>query len=157
MRTESDGCAVPRDREFDRWIWHPMIATAQKWWVIGDKAGLDDGYLGGKICYLVTSLLTVNIFITNSEMSISTYIPTYKGNSLRKSLHNHCCYFGFTFEVRFCHVISCICIGNANSQVSKSKALMCWFSQLISTSLGGFDVNCTDNISTLQNSIIYIK
>ena len=89
-------------------------------------------------------------------MFISTYIPTYKGNSLRKSLHNHRYYFGFTFEARFCHVISCICIeisesGNANSQVSKPKALMRWFSQLISISLGGFDVNCTDNIYALQN------
>ena len=91
-----------------------------------------------------------------SEIFISTYIPTYKGNSLRKPLHNHRCYFGFTFEVRFCHVISFICIaiseiGNENSQVSKPNALMRWFSQLISISLGGFDTNCTDNISTLQN------
>ena len=90
------------------------------------------------------------------EIFISTYIPTYKGNSLRKSLHNHHCYFGFSFEVKFCHVISFICIpiseiGNANSQVSKPNALMRWFSQLISVSLGGFDANCTDNISTLQN------
>ena len=97
-----------------------------------------------------------------SEMFISTYIPTYKGNSLRKSLHNHCCYFGFTFEVRFSHVISCIYIaiaksGNANSQVSKPKALMCCFSQLISVSLGSFNVNCTDNISTLENPITYVK
>ena len=91
-----------------------------------------------------------------SEISISTYIPTYKGNSLRKSLHNHRCYCGFTFEVRFCHVISLICIaiseiGNANSQVSKPNALMRWFSQLICVSLGGFNVNCTHKISTLQN------
>ena len=91
-----------------------------------------------------------------SEIFISTYIPTYKGNSLWKSLYNHRCYFGFTFEVRFCHVISLICIaiseiGNANSQVSKPNVLMRWFSQLISVSLGGFDANCTDNISTLQN------
>ena len=91
-----------------------------------------------------------------SEIFISTYIPTYKGNSLWKSLHNHRCYFGFTFEVRFCHVISLICIaisemGNANSQVSKPNALKRWFSQLISDSLGGFDANCTDNISMLQN------
>ena len=91
-----------------------------------------------------------------SEIFISTYIPTYKGNSLRKSLHNHRCYFGFTFEVRFCPVISLICIaiseiGNANSQVGKPNALMRWFSQLISVSLGGSDANCTDNISTLQN------
>ena len=91
-----------------------------------------------------------------SEISMSTYIPAYKGNSLRKSLHNHRCYFGFTFEVRFCHVISLICIaiseiGNVNSQVSKPNALMCWFSQLICVSLGGFDTNCTHNISTLQN------
>ena len=27
-----------------------------------------------------------------SEIFISTFIPTYKGNSLRKSLHNHLCY-----------------------------------------------------------------
>ena len=91
-----------------------------------------------------------------SEIFISTYIPAYKGNSLRKSLHNHRCYFGFTFEVRFCHVISLICIaiseiGIANSQVSKPNALMCWFSQLICVSLGGFDTNRTHNISTLQN------
>ena len=91
-----------------------------------------------------------------SEIFISTYIPTYKGNSLRKSLHNHRCYFGFTFEVRFCHVISLICIaisdiGNANYQVSKPNALMRWFWQLICVSLGGFDANCTHNISTLQN------
>ena len=91
-----------------------------------------------------------------SEIFISTYIPTFKGNSLRKSLHNHRCYFGFTFEVRFCHVISLICIaiseiGNANSQVSKPNALMRWFSQLICVSLGGFDANCTHSISTLQN------
>ena len=84
-----------------------------------------------------------------------------KGNSLRKSPHNHCCYFGFTLEVRVFHV-SYICTaisesGNTNSQVSNPKALMHWFSQLISVSLGGFDVNCTDNISTLQNSIMYIK
>ena len=97
-----------------------------------------------------------------SEIFIGTYIPTYKGNSLRKSLHNHHCYFEFTLEVRFCHVISCICIaisesGNMISQVSKPKALMRWFSQLISISLGGFDVNCTDNISTLQNSTTHIK
>ena len=91
-----------------------------------------------------------------SEIFISTYIPTYKGNSLRKSLHHHRCYFGFTFEVRSCHVISLICIaiseiGNANSQVSKPNALMRWFSQLLCVSLGGFDANCTHNISTLQN------
>ena len=83
-----------------------------------------------------------------SEIFISTYIPAYKGYSLRKSLHNRRCYFGFTFEVRFCHVISLICIeiseiGIANSQVSKPNALMCWFSQLICVSLGGFDANCT--------------
>ena len=59
-----------------------------------------------------------------SEMFVSTYIPTYEGNSLRKSLHNYRCNFCFIFEVRFCHVISFICItifeiGNANSQVSK--------------------------------------
>ena len=92
----------------------------------------------------------------HSEIFRSTYIPTYKGNSLRKSLHNHRCYFGFTFEVRFRHVISLICIaiseiGNANSQVSKPNALMRWFSQLICVSLGGFDANCTHTISTLQN------
>ena len=92
----------------------------------------------------------------HSEIFISTYIPTYQGNSLRKSLHNHRCNFGFTFEVRFCHVISFICIaiseiGNANFQVSKPNALMRWFSQLISNSLGSCDANCTDNISTLQN------
>ena len=105
--------------------------------------------------------LTVNIFITYEEI-ISTYIPTYKGNSLQKSLHNYRCYFGFTFEVRFCHVISCICIaisesGDINSQAGKPKALVRWFSQLISGSVGGFDVNCMDNISTLQNSITRIK
>ena len=43
-------------------------------------------------------------------------------------------------------MISCICIaisgsGNANSQVRKPKALMRWFSQLISVFLCGFDVN----------------
>ena len=82
-----------------------------------------------------------------SEIFISTYIPTYKENSLRKSHHNHRCYFGFKFGVRFCHVISLVCIaiseiGNANSQVSKPSALMRWFSQLICVSLGGFDANC---------------
>ena len=92
----------------------------------------------------------------HSEIFRSTYIPTYKGNSLRKLLHNHRCYFGFTFEVRFRHVISLICIaiseiGNANSQVSKPNVLMRWFSQLICVSLGGFDANCTHTISTLQN------
>ena len=91
-----------------------------------------------------------------SEIFISTYIRAYKGNSLRKSLHNHRCFFGFTFEVRFCHVISLICIaiseiGNTNSQVSKPNALMCWFLHLICVSLGGFDANCTHNISKLQN------
>ena len=91
-----------------------------------------------------------------SEIFISTYIPTYKGNSLRKSRHNHRCYLGFTFEVRFCHVINLICVAiseivNANSQVSKPNALMRWFSQLICVSQGGFDANCTHNISTLQN------
>ena len=68
-----------------------------------------------------------------SEMFISTYIPTYKGNSLWNSLHNHRYHFGFPFEVRFRH---CICIdisesGNANSQIGKSKALMRWFSVLL--------------------------
>ena len=97
-----------------------------------------------------------------SEMFISTYMPTYKENSLRKSLHNHRCYFGFTFVVRFCHAMSRICIaisecGSANSKVNKSKAFMCWFSHLIRVSLGGFDENCTDSMSTLQNSITYIK
>ena len=93
----------------------------------------------------------------NSEIFISTYIPTYKGYSLWKSLHNHHCYFGFTFDVRFCHVISLICIaisdiGNGNSQVSKPNALMRWFLQLIRASLGDFDdVNCMHNISMLQN------
>ena len=63
--------------------------------------------------------------------------------------------FWLYFEVRFCHVISCICIaisesGNANSQVSKPKALMRWFSQLIRVSLGGCDVNCMDTISNMQ-------
>ena len=112
--------------------------------------------------------LTVNIFITYkeiqlfmwrsrySEIFINTYILTYKGDSLRKSLTNHRCYFGFTFEVRFCHVINLICIaiseiGNTNSQVSKPNALMRWLSQLICVSLGGFDANCMHNISTLQN------
>ena len=85
-----------------------------------------------------------------------TYIPKYKGKSLRKSLHNHRCYFVFTFEVRFCHVFRSICIaiseiGNANSQVSKPNALMRLFSQLISVSLAGFDANCMDKISTQQN------
>ena len=94
-------------------------------------------------------------------MFIKTYIPTYKGNSLRKSLRNHCCNCGFPFEVRSCHVISCICIaisdsGNANSHVVKTKALMHRFSQLSSISFRGFDVNRTDNISMLQNSITYI-
>ena len=84
----------------------------------------------------------------HSEIFISTYIPTYKGKSLRKSLHDHRCYFGFTFEVRFSHVISLICIAvseirNAVSQVSKPNALMRWFSQIICVSLGGFDANCT--------------
>ena len=80
-----------------------------------------------------------------SEIFISTHIPTYKGNSLRKSLHSHRCYFGFTFEVRFCRVISLICI--AISQIGNAN----WFSQLICVSLGGFDAKCTHNISTLQN------
>ena len=49
--------------------------------------------------------LTVNIFMTYEGISYScvdhgiqkcTYIPTYNGNSLRKSRHNHRCNFGFT-------------------------------------------------------------
>ena len=96
-----------------------------------------------------------------SGMFMSTYFPTYKGNSLRKSRHNHRYYFWFPFEVRFCHVIRGICIpisesGNANSQVSKPKDLICWFSQLIGVSHGGFSVNYTDNISALQNLMTYI-
>ena len=96
-----------------------------------------------------------------SEMFISTYIPTYKGSSLWNSLHNHRYHYGFPLEVRFRHVISCICLdisesGNANSQIGKSKALMRWFSQLISFSLDGFDAKCTDNIVTLLNSITFI-
>ena len=90
-----------------------------------------------------------------SEMFIGTYILTYKGNSLPKSLHNHRCYFGFPFEVRFCHMISYICIAisesrNTNSQVHQPKALRHWFLQLISLFLDGFDANCMDNISTRQ-------
>ena len=101
-------------------------------------------------------LCTITTVWCHSEMFISTYIPTYQGNSLRKSLHNHRCYFGYTFEVRFCHVISFICtaiseIWNASYQVSKPNALMRWFSKLISVSLGSCDANGTDNISTLQN------
>ena len=81
--------------------------------------------------------LTVNIFITYEEISYScedsstqkySYIPTYKGNSLRKSLHNHRCYFGFTFEVRFCHVISfiCIAISEIGNRILKSANQTLW-------------------------------
>ena len=54
--------------------------------------------------------LTVNLYLYHlwrdkgfmsrlrySEMFIGTYIPTYQGNTLRKSLHNHRCYFGIYF------------------------------------------------------------
>ena len=123
-------------------------------WVIsrhgGDKACTDSTY--------VHQLWRDQLFMWRSRYTkifIGTYIPIYKGFSLRKSVHKHRCYFGFPFEVRFCHVISCICIAiseseNANSQFGKPKALVLCFSQLINVSLGGFDVNCTANISTLQ-------
>ena len=96
-----------------------------------------------------------------SEMFISTYIAKYKRNSLQKSLCYHRCYFGFilrsdfvTWSVAFALVISEN--GNANSQVGKSKTLMHRFSQLISVSFDSFDINCTDNISMLQNSILLV-
>ena len=90
---------------------------------------------------------------------LDSHIERY---SLRKSLHNHRCYVGFNFKFRLCHMICCICIaisesGNTNSQVNKPNAWMCWFLPLISISLGGFDVNCLDNISMLQNWITYLK
>ena len=47
-----------------RWIWHSMITTAQKWRVIGDDAGIADGYPGSEICYPVPSLVLIQICIT---------------------------------------------------------------------------------------------
>ena len=98
--------------------------------------------------------LVIHVKIAVLRNVISTYILTYKGNSLRKWLHNHRCYFGFPFDVSFCQVISYICIaisesGNTNSQVGK----WCIFSQLISFFIDGFDINFMDNISMLQNSV----
>ena len=91
MRTELERmCCTAWQRIWQlddlRWIWHSMIATAQIWRVIGDDAGIGDGYPGSKICYPVASLEANSVFIDMVRCEIDSSNIEHTGKEMDENI-----------------------------------------------------------------------